>query len=273
MAKDKDQEKSSDGWVQERLAALEPDGNWSPNTANALARFRARRNVRSGHGTKLIWIVAACGVLALTAASMPRTLAERCLNYCSALVRAASSTDAARGGNDQERVVGAEAPGPRYAEGRLVRPQDYREWIFLSSGLGMEYNPAAGAPERFTNVFVPQWAYREFLSTGRWPEKTMFVLEARASQNKGSINKAGHFQADLTGLAVEVKDDSQFTGGWGYFSFDASSPDAMAMSGPADPCWRCHEDHAAVEHTFVQFYPTLKPVAMRLGTYRHSVDE
>jgi hypothetical protein len=28
--------------------------------------------------------------------------------------------------------------------------------------------------------------------------------------------------------------------------------------------------HAAVEHTFVQFYPTLKPVAMNFGTYNEA---
>jgi len=27
---------------------------------------------------------------------------------------------------------------------------------------------------------------------------------------------------------------------------------------------QCHEDHAAVEHTFVQFYPTLKQVAKKI---------
>lgn len=34
-----------------------------------------------------------------------------------------------------------------------------------------------------------------------------------------------------------------------------------------NPCWTCHDAHAAVKHTFVQFYPTLKPVAKKFGTY------
>ena len=37
---------------------------------------------------------------------------------------------------------------------------------------------------------------------------------------------------------------------------------------PKAGCFQCHEDHAAVEHNFVQFYPTLKPVAKKFGTYR-----
>jgi len=159
-----------------------------------------------------------------------------------------------------------DATRPHYQGGRLVRPEGYREWVYLSSGLGMNYNPSGGGPELFTNAFVPPWAYREFLATGKWPEKTMFVLEERASQTKGSINKAGHFQADLVGLAVEVKDPSQFPDTWAYFGFGSDTKTAEA--NPKAACWQCHNDHAAVEHTFVQFYPTLKPIAQKFGTYK-----
>ena len=52
--------------------------------------------------------------------------------------------------------------GPRYTNGTsLIRPADYREWMFLSSGLGMTYeapvgSPPAGSPSSpgFGNVFV-----------------------------------------------------------------------------------------------------------------------
>jgi hypothetical protein len=33
-------------------------------------------------------------------------------------------------------------PKPRYDEkGQLLRPDDYREWMFLSAGFGMNYSP------------------------------------------------------------------------------------------------------------------------------------
>ena len=38
----------------------------------------------------------------------------------------------------------------------------------------------------FTNVFVPPADYDYFLQHGRWPDKTMFVLEMYGSQSKGS---------------------------------------------------------------------------------------
>jgi hypothetical protein len=177
------------------------------------------------------------------------------------------------GGVLPAQQVQPEAPQPTYAGGKLIRPEDYREWVFLSSGLGMSYSPTSGGPELFTNVFVPQWAYRSFLASGKWPEKTMFVLEERASETKGSINRTGHFQVDLQGLAMEVKDASRFPDKWAYFSFGSDSKTAAPMSGPKDACWTCHNNNAAVEHTFVQFYPTLKPVAEKFGTYRQQADQ
>ncbi len=165
--------------------------------------------------------------------------------------------------------VGTDSPAtmPQYtADNKLLPPENYREWVFLSSGLGMNYSPLTGDHEMFTNVFVPQWAYREFLKTGKWPDKTMFVVEERDAQSKGSINKTGHFQTDFAGMGVEVKDESRFPEKWAYFNFDADTKSAKANSKAA--CWQCHEDHAAVEHSFVQFYPTLKPVAQKFGTYK-----
>jgi hypothetical protein len=159
---------------------------------------------------------------------------------------------------------------PIYDGKKLVRPEGYREWVYLSSGLGMNYNPSPGGPEMFTNVFVPQAAYHDFLSSGKWPDKTMFVLEERTSESKGSINKSGHFQTDLMGLAVEVKDEAQFADKWAYFSF--ASDARAAEANPKDRCWQCHNDNAATEHTFVQFYPTLKPIAQKFGTYRKDAE-
>ncbi len=186
------------------------------------------------------------------------------------LVVAAPSLEARQ---KAEQVAQQSEVQPGYVGGKLVRPANYREWVFLSSGLAMSYNATAGGPELFTNVFVPQWAYRQFLASGKWPEKAMFVLEERASETKGSINKTGHFQGDLKGLAVEVKDQSRFADVWAYFSFGGDAQAATAMTGPKDTCWQCHNDNAAVEHTFVQFYPTLKPVAEKFGTYRNRSDQ
>ena len=50
----------------------------------------------------------------------------------------------------------AQSQDPKFVEGnKLVRPDGYREWIYLSSGLGMNYSADSQLREpQFTNVFV-----------------------------------------------------------------------------------------------------------------------
>jgi hypothetical protein len=86
---------------------------------------------------------------------------------------------------------------PTYtADGKLKFPAHYREWIYLTSGVDMSYSPQAMAMghSMFDNVFVNPEAYRAFLKTGTWPDKTVMVLEARVAGTKASINKKGQFQ-------------------------------------------------------------------------------
>ena len=159
---------------------------------------------------------------------------------------------------------------PQYgANGNLMRPVDYRDWEFLSAGYGMSYSPAPGSREMFTNVFVQRWAYADFLKSGKWPEQSMFVIDVRNAESEGSINKTGHYQTDPMALEVEVKDSTRNPTKWAYYSFQPNAKTAEVMPKDND-CWSCHEQHAAVEHTFVQFYPTLKPVAKKFGAYNEN---
>lgn len=152
-----------------------------------------------------------------------------------------------------------------------MRPADYREWMFLSAGYGMSYSAEPGSHETFTNVFVQRWAYDGFSKSGKWPEQSMFVIDERDAASRSSINRKGHYQTELLGLAVETKDSARNPDKWAYYSFGAASETARAM--PHDACWSCHDAHAAVEHTFVQFYPTLKPIAKTFGTYNETREQ
>ena len=157
---------------------------------------------------------------------------------------------------------------PEYSkDGRLRLPKNYREWIYLSSGLGMTYNKSGSGMDHvmFDNVFVNREAYGSFLETGTWPDKTVMVLENRGAESNGSINKAGHYQStDLMGVEVHIKDASHFPGKWAFVTFDSEQGDLVP---PAATCYSCHADHAAVDTTFVQFYPTLLPIAKAKGTF------
>ena len=158
---------------------------------------------------------------------------------------------------------------PAYAaNGDLLPLKDYREWIYLTSGIDMSYSPKAMEMDHsmFDNVFVKPTAYRSFLATGTWPDKTVMVLEVRGAKSKGSINQRGHFQdTDVMGFEVHVKDEARFPGKWAFFEFDSPGMNGTLVPQAA-PCYTCHAAHAAVDTTFVQFYPTLLPIAKAKGT-------
>lgn len=165
----------------------------------------------------------------------------------------------------------AAAAGPRYtAAGELMRPTDFREWMFVTSGLGMTYNQPTGAARTpsFTNVYVNPSSYRSFMKTGQWPDKTMFILEIRASSSEGSINKGGHFQSNLVVIEASVKDEARFPGKWAYFDFGRDMKPQVAALPRTERCYACHTDNGAVDNTFVQFYPTLLEVATKMGTLK-----
>lgn len=158
------------------------------------------------------------------------------------------------------------ADGPEYTpDNKLKLPENYRQWVYLSSGFDMSYTPDMGMDHHmFDNVFVNPEAYEAFLETGTWPDKTMLVLEARRAEGKGSINQKGNYQStDIHVLEVHVK-DSRFPGQWAFFHFMEGKAGSLIPSSAE--CYSCHKDHAAVDTTFVQFYPTLLPIAKSKGT-------
>jgi hypothetical protein len=156
---------------------------------------------------------------------------------------------------------------PTYTQdGKLRFPANYREWVYLTSGIDMSYRPMGGMDHSmFDNVFVNPEAYRAFVETGTWPDKTMLVLEARVAGSKASINKNGHYQTgEVMGREVHVKDVTRFEGGWAFF--DADDGVTGKLLPKEMECYSCHAQHAAVDTTFVQFYPTLLEIAKKKNT-------
>src|SRR5262245_50857180 len=65
----------------------------------------------------------------------------------------------------------------------LLRPEGYREWVFVGSSLGLRYNEgaekstgSASPSEHFNHVYLNPAAFREFTRTGTFPDGTIFVL-------------------------------------------------------------------------------------------------
>jgi hypothetical protein len=148
------------------------------------------------------------------------------------------------------------------ADGRLEFPQAYRKWVYLTSGLDMSYLPdRLRSLSTFGNVFVNPEAYDAFVASGTWPDKTVLVLEVRRAEQNASINRAGRSQGDIVQTELHVKDAARFEGDWAFFAFRDETP-AAVIPRTAN-CYSCHQEHAAVDTTFVQFYPTLLPIPVR----------
>ena len=148
---------------------------------------------------------------------------------------------------------------PAYtADGKLLMPANYRDWTYLTSGLGMNYAGGPSSMPMFTNVYVTPEAYRGFKATGQWPDKSMFIIEIYSAASHGSINKAGHYQDSLMGFDISVKDSSR-PEPWTYYT---TGPEGSAAEAAGSGCLKCHRANGAVENTFVQFYPTLLDFAV-----------
>jgi hypothetical protein len=151
------------------------------------------------------------------------------------------------------------------AEPKLRLP-DYRKWVYLGSGLGMSYTATSHENPAFTNVFAEPAAYDKFMQTGVWLDKTVLIAEMRESATNLSINKSGRVQTGkVLVVEAEVKDASK--GGWSFYGFENGAQEGKLFPKSA-ACYSCHEDHAATDNTFVQFYPTLIDVAKKHGTYK-----
>lgn len=151
-------------------------------------------------------------------------------------------------------------------DGKLILPKKYREWVFLSSGLGMTYltSHTPTSNPNFENVFVNPEAYQAFIRTGTWPDKTLLILEIRASAGKASINRDGRVQTSLVAIEAHVKDTSH--GGWAFYNFGNGRQQEGTLLPKSADCYSCHQQHGAVDTTFVQFYPTLSDIAKAKGT-------
>jgi hypothetical protein len=167
---------------------------------------------------------------------------------------------------------------PQYAPGGdLLLPNGFETWVFVGSNLGLSYTPdaaaAASAPppraprQQFHNVSINKSAYNYFLANGRFPEKTVLVMQVFEAADKEPKNvlASGVFNGRRVGLEIAVKNTSRPDGKttpWAYYNFtDSSDRSKVAASAAAFPdanCANCHQLRASIDNVWVQFYPALR---------------
>lgn len=147
------------------------------------------------------------------------------------------------------------------ADGKLQKPADLSNWIFLGASLGMGYNPGsfnAAHPGQFQVAMMEPGAYRYFMENGKYAPGSMFLLSFYNSDTQPrSINQNGFTQADLTNFEIHVIAPDSSQEGHSFYLFGANAQEGNPVP-PGNACVRCHVAHGAFGGTFAQFYPTIR---------------
>jgi len=157
-------------------------------------------------------------------------------------------------------------PAGEYAfnsAGELIRPEGYRQWVYVGTPLTPnDLNPPEAPFPEFHNVYIHPDDFSQYQRTGTFPDKTILVKELVSVGSKKAVSGNGYFMGDFVGLEVTIKDAERFPdepGTWAYFSFGHSYPLAeTAKEFPTAACNACHEASAADDFIFTQYYPILR---------------
>lgn len=158
---------------------------------------------------------------------------------------------------------------PEYtADGDLILPKNFHEWIYVGSPLtpnGLN-GGHANFPE-FHNVYIEPGSYEIYKKTGVFPDGTIFFKELQLALpgenpdgSRTEPSGRGYFPGAFNGADVTVKDTKRYAdaGGWGYYNFNHHEPKAAtAKVKPVSECAYCHQQSAKKDEVWTQFYPLL----------------
>jgi hypothetical protein len=184
--------------------------------------------------------------------------------------------------NSEKAVVDEVTYEARFTEeGELIRPDNWREWIWVAMPVtpnalngGKAILPEAQA------VYLDPTSWKHWRKTGAFRDGTMFAVElttlmSEGAHDDGSTSQTtgrGFFQDQFSGLQFAIKDQEQFAdepGNWAYFSSrigagESEYPETMAAL-PTEACNSCHATHGGQDWVFTQLYPVLR-AAKSAGT-------
>jgi hypothetical protein len=165
------------------------------------------------------------------------------------------------------------------ADGNLLRPVGYREWVFVGTPLTPnELNSGMAPFPEFHAVYIDPVSWAHYKKTGKFRDGTVLIKELISVGSKAATSGAGYFMGDYLGLEAAVKSAEHFPdepGNWAYHSFTtpgspmegdeirkkmhAGAPlKDKAKAFPTAICASCHVASAADDMVFTQFYPVLR---------------
>jgi hypothetical protein len=144
-------------------------------------------------------------------------------------------------------------------DGNLIRPEGYREWVYVAASVTPnDLNHGGAVFPEFHSVYIDPASFKVYQKTGKFREGTVFAKELLSVGARKAPSGNGYFMGDFNHLEVAVKDSKRFPnepGHWAYFDFTKTEAEAKAK--PTAACNVCHEQYAADDWVFTQFYPVL----------------
>lgn len=149
--------------------------------------------------------------------------------------------------------------------GKLDRPTGYREWVYVGTPLTPnDLNDGKAAFPEFHNVYIDPDSWAHWKKHGEFRENTILIKELVGVGSKAAVSGLGYFMGDFVGLEATIKSKKLYPnepGNWAYFSF--STPDHKTLNKtakqfPASACNACHQNSAADDFVFTQYYPILR---------------
>lgn len=154
-------------------------------------------------------------------------------------------------------------------KGELVRPSDYRTWVFMGAPLTPnDMNGGSAAFPEFHNVYIDPGSYEHYKWTGKFREGTVIVKELVSVGTKQAASGKGYFEGEFLGVEAMVKSKERYPdvpGNWGFFRFTDEKAAAKGELGNqkrvapnvAASCVGCHAA-GQDDRVFTQHYPVLR---------------
>ncbi|WP_190808832.1 cytochrome P460 family protein [Flagellimonas sp. S3867] len=178
------------------------------------------------------------------------------LAFCSFLILSSCNTTDKGYGNATYFTINGD---------ELVRPVDYRSWVYVGTPLTPnDMNNGKAAFPEFHNVYIDPVSYDYWKEHGTWRDGTILVKELISVGTKAAVSGNGYFMGEFIGLEATIKSSEHFPdepGNWAYFSFTNPEGENLKNTGTAfktNQCNACHAASAKDDFVFTQHYPVLR---------------
>jgi len=149
-------------------------------------------------------------------------------------------------------------------DGELQRPTGYREWVYVGTPVTPnDMNDGKAAFPEHHNVYIDPKSWAHWKKTGEFRDGTILIKELVSNGSKAAVSGNGYFQGEFIGLEATIKSKKYSPnepGNWSYYSFSGKNHKTLADSAkafPAKSCNLCHQNAAADDFVFTQYYPVL----------------